>query len=103
MTNEEKEPYQKMATEHREWLRQNGEKYTSQGIPLTMVEAEQKAKQAKGDLIKNTISDMLEKAVVNNGKRFQCLLEGFNLYLHLHYTTLFCFLLSFQFTESYFV
>lgn len=66
MTNEEKEPYQKMATEHRKWLRDNGEKYTSQGIPLTMVEAEQKAKQAKGDLIKNTISDMLDKAVANN-------------------------------------
>ncbi|KXJ78325.1 hypothetical protein RP20_CCG004898 [Aedes albopictus] len=66
MTNEQKEPYQKMAQEHRDWLRQNGEKYTSQGIPLTMVEAEQKAKQAKGDLIKNTISDMLDKAVANN-------------------------------------
>lgn len=66
MTNAQKEPYQKMAQEHRDWLRENGEKYTSQGIPLTMVEAEQKAKQAKGDLIKNTISDMLDKAVANN-------------------------------------
>lgn len=66
MSNVEKEPYQKMANEHREWLRQNGEKYTSQGVPLTMVEAEQKARLAKADLIKNTISDMLDKAVANN-------------------------------------
>lgn len=66
MSNEEKEPYQKMAREHREFLRDNGEKYTSQGIPLTMVEAEQKAKVAKVDLVKSTISDMLEKAVANN-------------------------------------
>lgn len=66
MSNEEREPYAKMAQEHREWLRENGEKYTSQGVPLTMVEAEQKAKQAKQDLIKNTISDMLDKAVANN-------------------------------------
>lgn len=66
MSNEEKEPYQQMAREHREFLRDNGEKYTSQGIPLTMVEAEQKAKIAKTDMIKNTISDMLDKAVANN-------------------------------------
>lgn len=66
MSNEEKEPYQKMAREHREFLRENGEKYTSQGIPLTMVEAEQKAKVAKADMIKTTISDMLDKAVANN-------------------------------------
>lgn len=66
MSNEEKEPYQKMAREHREFLRENGEKYTSQGIPLAMVEAEQKAKVAKVDMIKNTISEMLDKAVANN-------------------------------------
>lgn len=66
MSNEEKEPYQKMAREHREFLRENGEKYTSQGVPLAMVEAEQKAKVAKADMIKNTISDMLDKAVANN-------------------------------------
>lgn len=76
MTNAQKEPYQKMAQEHRDWLRENGEKYTSQGIPLTMVEAEQKAKQAKGDLIKNTISDMLDKAVANNGECFMRAMEG---------------------------
>lgn len=66
MTNEEKEPYQKMAREHREFLRESGDKYTSQGIPLAVIEAEQKAKVAKVDMIKNTISDMLEKAVANN-------------------------------------
>lgn len=66
MSNDEKEPYQKMAREHREFLRENGEKYTTHGIPLTMVEAEQKAKVAKVDMIKNTISDMLDKAVANN-------------------------------------
>lgn len=66
MTNEEKEPYQEMAREHREFLRENGEKYTSQGVPLTMVEAEQKAKVVKTDMIKNSISDMLDKAVANN-------------------------------------
>lgn len=68
MSNDEKEPYLQMAREHREFLRENGEKYTSQGIPLTMVEAEQKAKIAKTDMIKNTITDMLDKAVANNGK-----------------------------------
>lgn len=66
LTEKEKEPYQKMAREHREWLRDNGEKYTSQGIPLSMVEAEQKAKLQKADTIKNTITTMLETAVANN-------------------------------------
>ncbi|XP_058446771.1 protein maelstrom homolog isoform X2 [Malaya genurostris] len=66
MTNEEKEPYQKMAREHKEWLRDNGEKYTSQGIPLSMVEAEQKNKQQKSEIIRNTITGMLDTAVANN-------------------------------------
>lgn len=66
MSNEEKEPYQKMAREHREFLRDNGEKYTSQGIPLSFVEAEQKQKISKTDLIRNTISTMLDDAVAKN-------------------------------------
>ncbi|XP_058824864.1 protein maelstrom homolog isoform X2 [Topomyia yanbarensis] len=66
MTNEEKEPYQKMAREHKEWLRENGEKYTSQGVPLSMVEAEQKSRLQKSEIIRNTISGMLDAAVANN-------------------------------------
>lgn len=66
MTMEEREPYQKMAQQHRDFLRSNGEKYTSQGIPLSVVEAEQKAKQQKADLIKETISGMLDAGVANN-------------------------------------
>lgn len=66
MSNEEKEPYQKMAREHREFLRENGEKYTSQGVPLSMVEAEQKSRMSKADLIRNTISSMLDTAVAKN-------------------------------------
>uniref|UniRef100_A0A1Q3EZN9 HMG box domain-containing protein n=1 Tax=Culex tarsalis TaxID=7177 RepID=A0A1Q3EZN9_CULTA len=66
MTMEEREPYQKMAQQHREFLRQNGERYTSQGIPLSVVEAEQKAKEMKADTIKNTISGMLDAGVASN-------------------------------------
>lgn len=66
MTMEEREPYQKMAQQHREFLRHNGEKYTSQGIPLSVVEAEQKARVQKTDLIKNTIAGMLDAGVASN-------------------------------------
>lgn len=66
MSVQEKEPYNKMARDHREWLRENGEKYTSQGIPLTMVEAEQKAKQHKSEIIRNTITSMLDAATEKN-------------------------------------
>lgn len=66
MTMEEREPYQKMATQHREFLRENGERYTSQGVPLSLVEAEQKAKVQKTDLIKDTIAGMLDAGVASN-------------------------------------
>lgn len=66
MSMEEREPYQKMAQQHREFLRQNGERYTSQGVPLSVVEAEQKAKQQKADLIRETISGMLDAGVASN-------------------------------------
>lgn len=66
MTMEEREPYLKMAQQHREFLRQNGERYTSQGVPLSVVEAEQKAKEQKTDTIKNTISSMLDAGVASN-------------------------------------
>lgn len=66
MSHEEREPYQKMAQQHREFLRENGERYTSQGIPLSVVEAEQKAKEQKADTIKNTIAGMLDAGVASN-------------------------------------
>lgn len=71
MSHEEREPYQKMAQQHREFLRENGERYTSQGVPLSVVEAEQKAKEQKADTIKNTIAGMLDAGVASNGKDFR--------------------------------
>lgn len=66
MTQEEREPYLKMAREHREFLRENGEKYTSQGVPLSIVEAEQKHRVQKSELVRNTISNMLDTAIAKN-------------------------------------
>lgn len=67
MTPEQKEPYNKMANEHKKWCRENGEKYTSQGIPLKMVEAEQQSLVQREESMKNTIKSMLDTAVANNG------------------------------------
>lgn len=67
LDDEEREVYKEKAKAYKKLPRKNyGERYTSQGIPYSQVEREQRERAAKIELIRNSIADRIQTACVKN-------------------------------------
>lgn len=64
LNNDQKEKYERMAKAHKQQVKQHGERYTSQGIPLSQVQKEDEERQRKLDDRKTKIDEILNDAVV---------------------------------------
>lgn len=74
MSPEEKEIYEKKAKEWNEGNKgkpnapkKKRELYSSQGVPLSVIEKENQEKEAKKNYMKNKIKHMVEEAFLDNG------------------------------------
>lgn len=68
MSDAQKAPYVAFAKKEKERSRETGDRYTSDGRSLTLLEKEEKLKRNKDNEMKMSIRDTVKTAVTNNSK-----------------------------------
>lgn len=68
MSDAQKSPYVAFAKREKERIRENGDRYTSDGRSLTLLEKEEQMKRNKENAMKMTIRDTVQTAVANKSK-----------------------------------